>query len=245
MAKEIILESKNIPQHIACIMDGNGRWAKKRGLPRTYGHKVGVDRIKEIIIESKKLGVKVLTVFAFSTENWKRSEKEIDAIFSLLEDMLKREKNFFINENIKIKMIGTLNRLDGKYSSLKKEIEVTLEDTKNNNGLIFNIAFNYGSQDEMIRAIHSLIRDVQNNKLLIGDISKEVFEKYLMTSGLDDVDLMIRTSGEYRLSNFLLWQLAYSELCFVDTYWPDFDKVKFRQCIYDYQRRERRFGDAK
>lgn len=243
--KEIILNSNNMPKHIALIMDGNGRWAKKRGLPRTAGHKVGAERIFDILEAGKELNIEAITVFAFSTENWKRSEEEIRYIFKLLEDMIDNRFDDFTKENIKVRMIGTLDRLDGIYDSLKSKIIKVMDATKDNTGLIFNIAFNYGSHDEMIRAIKNLTQDVKDNKVSIDSINESLFENYLMTKGLPSIDLMIRTSGESRLSNFLLWQLAYSELIFTPTHWPDFNARALKECIYEYQNRDRRFGNVK
>lgn len=243
--KEIILNSNNMPKHIALIMDGNGRWAKKRGLPRTAGHKVGAERIFDVLEAGKELNIEAITVFAFSTENWKRSEDEIRFIFKLLEDMIDNRFDDFTKENIKVRMIGTLDRLDGIYDSLKSKIIKVIDATKDNTGLIFNIAFNYGSHDEMIRAIRNLSKDVKDNKVSIDNINESLFEDYLMTKGLPSIDLMIRTSGESRLSNFLLWQLAYSELIFTPTHWPDFNARALKECIYEYQSRDRRFGNVK
>ena len=224
MGDTINNEGIRIPEHVAIILDGNGRWAKKRGLARSVGHKIGIDKVIEILNEAKTLGVKVLTVFAFSTENWKRDIKEINNIFSLLESMIDSRKDEFIKDNIKFTIIGDLSRLEDEFSSLKNKLESLIEKTKNNNGINFNIAFNYGSHDEIIKAVRNVASDVKNEKISLLDINEDLFEEYLMTKGMPKIDLMIRTSGECRLSNFLLWQLAYSELCFVPDYWPDIDK---------------------
>jgi len=245
LKKEIVLDKNKMPRHIACIMDGNGRWAKKRGLPRTAGHKVGVDRVLDIINECKELEIEAVTVFAFSTENWKRSEAEVTYIFKLLEDMVDSKLDYFKRENIKVTMIGNLDRLIGKYDSLKSKLEKVLKETTNNNGLVFNIAFNYGSHDEIICAVKNIAMDIKDEKIEIKDINESLFEEYLMTKGLPNIDLMIRTSGECRLSNFLLWQLAYSELVFTKTAWPDFNGKELIKCIYEYQTRDRRFGNVK
>ena len=243
LKKEFVLDETRMPKHVACIMDGNGRWAKKRGLPRTAGHKVGVDRVLDIINACKELRIEVVTVFAFSTENWKRNEEEISYIFKLLEDMVDSRLEYFKKENVKVTMIGTLDRLIGKYDSLKEKLERVLNETRYNNGLIFNIAFNYGSHDEIVGAVRNICKDVNEKRVQISDIDESLFESYLMTKGLPDIDLMIRTSGECRLSNFLLWQLAYSELVFTKTAWPDFDGKELRKCILEYQTRNRRFGN--
>ena len=244
LKKDIILNSKNMPRHIALIMDGNGRWAKKRGLPRTYGHKVGTQRIIDIINESIDLKIEALTVYAFSTENWKRNNDEIEYIFSLLYEMFDKKMESIMNKNIKVRVLGTLDRLEGKYDLLKQKIEEITNKTKNNTGLMFNVAFNYGSHDEIIRAIKNISKEVKDNSISVEDIDESLLENYLMTKGLPNIDMVVRTSGEVRLSNFLLWQVAYSELIFTNTYWPDFDGYEFRKCIQEYQKRDRKYGNV-
>lgn len=242
---EIVLNYDLMPKHVALIMDGNGRWAKKRGLPRTAGHKVGAERIFDLVDAAKSLSIEAITVFAFSTENWKRDRKEIDYIFSLLEDSFVKNLDKFKKDNVKITMSGSLDRLVGTYDSLKEKIERVVEETKDNNSITLNIAFNYGGHDEIVMATKNICRDVKAGKINVDEINESLFEKYLTTSGLPSVDLMIRTSGEQRLSNFLLWQLAYSELVFTKVMWPDFDKKELIKCIYEYQKRDRRFGNIK
>ena len=243
--KEIILHSKNIPKHIAIIMDGNGRWAKKRGLPRTLGHKAGTERISEIIKECIQLNINVVTVYAFSMENWKRNIEEIEYIFNLLLETLNKKEKDLIKNNIRLNIIGDLYNLNNKYDVLIKKIESIKEKTKDNTGLIFNIAFNYSSHNEIINAVKNICKDYKNKLFDINTIDEHLFENYLMTKDLPSIDLLIRTSGEKRLSNFLLWQLSYTELIFTDIYWPDFDGYELRKCIYEYQKRDRRFGSVK
>lgn len=230
----------NIPRHVALIMDGNGRWAKKRGLPRILGHKEGANRIMEVVLKAKEMGVESVTMFAFSTENWNRPKEEVNYIFNLLEKLLKKGKNKFKKNNVRVKFIGNIDELDKKY---QKVIYKTMEETKYNNGVIMNLAINYGARSEIIRAVKSISFDYKESK--IKEINEEVFEKYLMTSDLPPVDLLIRTSGEKRISNFLLWQIAYSELIFTNVYWPDFDDKEFEKCIEEYLSRNRRFGMIK
>lgn len=230
----------NVPRHIALIMDGNGRWAKKRGLPRILGHKEGANRIMDVVVKAKELGIEAVTMFAFSTENWNRPKEEVTYIFNLLEKLLKKGKEKFRKNNIKVKFIGNIDELSNRY---QKIILKTIEETRDNNGIVMNLAINYGSRNEIIRAIKDISLDYKENK--IDEISEEVFERYLMTSELPPVDLLIRTSGEVRISNFLLWQIAYSELIFTSTYWPDFDGEELEKCIEEYSSRDRRFGMIK
>lgn len=239
------LDINNIPKHIALIMDGNGRWATKRGLPRTMGHKKGAERIYDVLDTCKELNIEVVTVFAFSTENWKRSKDEIGYIFKILEEMICDNMEILNENDIQIKVIGDLERFVGEYSSFQNKIIEVIEETKNNKGVILNIALNYGSHAEIINAVKQIAIKVKNSELEIKDINERLFEEHLMTKGLPPIDLMIRTSGEERLSNFLLWQLAYSELMFTNTYWPDFNSKELKRCIYEYQQRERKFGNVK
>lgn len=235
----------NIPKHVALIMDGNGRWAKLRGLARTFGHKKGAERIIDIVKSAKEIGIKVVTVYAFSTENWKRSKDEVDYIFNLLEDTLSKRKEKIMENNVRIRHSGTLDRLVGEYDSLKKAIEEIVLLSKDNDGITLNVCFNYGGRDEIVRASKNISKDVLENKISLEQINEDLFSSYLMTAGLEDVDLVVRTSGEQRLSNFLLWQVAYSELMFIDTYWPDFDGDVLKECVAKYQKRDRKFGNVK
>jgi undecaprenyl diphosphate synthase len=224
-----------VPRHVAIIMDGNGRWAKIRGLPRVEGHKMGVERTKEIISASIDIGIEVLSLYAFSLENWMRSEKEVSTIMELLKSTLKEEFINFVKEGIRFKVIGNRDRLQEDILTLIESLE---EATKVNRKLTLQCALSYGGRDEIIRAIKSLL----NSGLKSEDIKEEIFNSFLDTAGIPDPDLIIRTSGEQRLSNFLLWQSAYSEFYFTDILWPDFNKKAFLDAIYDYQRRDRRFG---
>jgi undecaprenyl diphosphate synthase len=224
-----------IPKHVAIIMDGNGRWANMRGLPRFEGHKMGVERTKEIISASIDIGIEVLSLYAFSLENWMRSEKEVSTIMELLKSTLKEEFINFIKEGIRFKVIGNRERLQEDTLSLIESLE---EATKENKRLTLQCALSYGGRDEIIRAIKRLL----DRGLKLENINEEIFNSFLDTSGIPDPDLIIRTSGEQRLSNFLLWQSAYSEFYFTDILWPDFNKRAFLDAIYDYQKRERRFG---
>ncbi len=227
-----IKNKKDLPAHIAIIMDGNGRWATERGFKRTVGHQKGAKIVSEITKHCNNIGIKYLTLYAFSTENWTRPKLEIDFLMKLLEKFLKNELYIYLENNVKLKVIGDISKFS---KSLQKIIFESQEKTKNATGLTQILALNYGSQDEILRAIKKL-----NEKNL--EITKKNFENCLDTAGIPDVDLLIRTSGEVRLSNYLLWQNAYAELFFTNTYWPDFNTNEFDDIISDYQNRERRFG---
>jgi undecaprenyl diphosphate synthase len=233
------VDPQNIPQHIAIIMDGNGRWAKKRGLPRVAGHRAGMKTVKEITKAANSLGVKVLTLYAFSTENWKRPQDEVDYLMKLPQEYLLSELDDLIEENVQVRMLGNKEQLPDH--TIKAVLEAQTK-TKQNTGLILNFALNYGSRLEMIHAIKRMANDVQEGQLSIDDITEEQMDQYLSTSGLPDPDLLIRTSGEVRLSNFMLWQLAYAEMWFTEVYWPDFTREEFLKAILNYQHRHRRFG---
>lgn len=228
-------EFNSLPNHIAIILDGNGRWAKKRGLPRNLGHKKGVETLVKIVRYCSELGIKNLTVYAFSTENWNRPKEEVDYLMNLIEDNFEDLDKRLNNRNIKLKVIGEKNRLRDSIKNIINEVEIK---TKNNTGMIFNIAFNYGSKDELINAFKEMIKD----KVIL---SKENVDKYLYTSESKDVDLLIRTSGEKRISNFLLWQIAYAEMYFTNVLWPDFSKKELNKALESYQNRDRRFGGIK
>ncbi|MEG0980356.1 MAG: isoprenyl transferase [Erysipelotrichaceae bacterium] len=228
-----------LPQHIAIIMDGNGRWAKKRGLPRTAGHKQGAENIRKIAIACNDLGIKALTVYAFSTENWKRPEEEVNYLSKLLPKMFfSRYLAELKKNNIKVLALGEIEYFP---SETRKIIESAINETSMNTGLILTLAVNYGSQREILLAAKKYAQDVLEDKAKL-DIEPAEFEQYLMTKDLPDVDLMIRTSGEQRISNFLLWQLAYSELIFTPVAWPDFTSDILQECLTEYQNRNRRFG---
>ena len=227
------LDKSKIPKHVAIIMDGNGRWAKKRGLPRMAGHRKGIGRLRKIVPAAKNYGIKILTLFAFSTENWNRPKREIKGLFAALEKYLKDEVAELQKNNTYLHPIGRLERLP---SSLQKELSRVEKITKNNKGIILNLALNYGGRSDIVDAVKKIIANRPRK------IDEETFSKYLYTSGQSDPDLLIRTSGEMRISNFLLWQLAYSELWITPTLWPDFKKENLLEAIIDYQKRERRFG---
>ena len=232
----------NVPQHIAIILDGNGRWAKKKGMPRNYGHVEGSKNVERICEEAYKMGVKYLTVYAFSTENWKRPKDEVDALMGLLRNYMKTCLKTAAKNRMRVRVLGDKTALD---DDIRKRIAELEEATKNNDGLCFQIALNYGSRDEMVRAMKKLCGDCADGSISVEDINEKVFEKYLDTAGIPDPDLMIRTSGEQRLSNYLLWQLAYSEFYFTDVLWPDFTKEELSKAIEYYNSRDRRFGGVK
>jgi len=232
----------NIPKHIAIILDGNGRWAKKKGMPRNYGHAQGSKNVEHICEDAYKLGVKYLTVYAFSTENWKRPQDEVDALMNLLRNYMKTCLKTAEKNRMRVRVLGDKTALDDDIRTRIAELE---EATKNNDGLNFQIALNYGSRDEMIRAMKRMCEDVKSGTVEVETINESVFESYLDTHDIPDPDLMIRTSGEQRLSNYLLWQLAYSEFYFTDVLWPDFTKEDLVKAIEYYNGRDRRFGGVK
>jgi undecaprenyl diphosphate synthase len=227
------------PRHVAIIMDGNGRWAKKRGLPKIAGHKAGAKSVEETIKAAREAGIEILTLYTFSTENWKRPKKEVDSLMKLLESYLDSEAEKIAKKDIKIKAIG---RIEGLPESVRRKISALEEKTKNNKSLLLNLALNYGGRPEITDAAKKIAEDVKKKKLSPEDVSEEVFEKYLYTKGIPDPDLLIRTSGEMRLSNFLLWQLSYTEIYVTDTLWPDFRKKDLDKAITEFQKRERRYG---
>ncbi|NLK71549.1 MAG: isoprenyl transferase [Clostridiales bacterium] len=229
-----------LPKHIAIIMDGNGRWAQKKGLPRILGHKAGVEAIRDIIITASDIGISFLTVYAFSTENWKRPEEEVKGLFKLLIVYLEKEIEEIYKNNVKLNIIGDYKKLP---QGILDKIEYALNYTKNNTGLVFNIALNYGGRDEILKVVREIYRMTKENKIENEEeIDYNLIEHLLYTNGIPDPDLIIRTSGELRLSNFLLWQSAYSEFWCTDTLWPDFKKEDLIKAIEAYQTRERRYG---
>ena len=232
-------KEEDMPKHIAIIMDGNRRWAKKQGKPASYEHKEGAKTLEKIVRYANKIGLKHITVYAFSTENWKRAEDEVKALMLLLQNYLDDYSKRADTENIRVKILGDITALsDGMQKSIKK----CMERTKDNTGVTFNIALNYGGRDEIIRAIKKIAEDVKENKLDINNITEEVVSNNLYTNGQPDPDLLIRTSGELRLSNFLPWQLVYSEFLFIDKNWPDFEEEDLDNAIIEYQKRTRKFG---
>lgn len=236
------IDLDNIPSHIAIIMDGNGRWAKSRFLPRAAGHKAGVETIRKVIKECSRLNVNHLTLYAFSTENWKRPKLEVDTLMTLLSSYLKSEIKELHKNNVKVTTIGDMSKLP---DVCVEELEKAYELTKDNTGVNLNLALNYGSRYDITLALKNILNDLKDSHIHIDDISEELISDYLSTKYLKDPDLIIRTSGEQRLSNFLLWEAAYSEFYFTDTLWPDFDEKELRKAIYEYQNRERRFGGLK
>ena len=229
----------NVPNHIAIILDGNGRWAKKKGMPRNYGHAQGSKNVERICEDAYKLGVKYLTVYAFSTENWKRPKDEVDALMNLLRNYMKTCLKTAEKNRMRVRVLGDKTALDEDIRTRIGELE---EATKNNDGLNFQIALNYGSRDEMIRAMKKMCADYGEGNINLDQIDENLFETYLDTHDIPDPDLMIRTSGEQRLSNYLLWQLAYSEFYFTDVLWPDFTKEELIKAIEYFNGRDRRFG---
>ncbi|MCX7845890.1 MAG: isoprenyl transferase [Dictyoglomaceae bacterium] len=236
---EIEIPKDKLPKHIAFIMDGNGRWAQKRGLPRIIGHREGalvVERISEV---GFKWGIPYLTFFAFSTENWKRPRDEVEALMGILDESIDKFRNKLIENNIKLKVIGDISAIP---SYLQTRIERVIDETKNGDKGVVTVALNYGGRWDIITACKRIVHDVTQKKISLEDISMENFSNYLSTHDLPDPDLLIRTSGEYRISNFLLWQLAYTELWFTNKYWPDFNEEDLKEACIEYAQRKRRFG---
>ena len=231
-----------VPQHVAIILDGNGRWAKSKGMPRNYGHAQGSKNVERICEEAYRMGIKYLTVYAFSTENWNRPKDEVDALMKLLRNYMKTCLKTAAKNDMKIRVIGDLVRLD---DDIRGRIAELVESTKDNKGLNFQIAINYGSRDEMARAARRLAEDCVSGKIRPEEIDETVFERYLDTHDIPDPDLLIRTSGEQRLSNYLLWQLAYTEFYFTDVLWPDFTKEELVKAVAQYNARDRRYGGVK
>lgn len=232
------LDPKKIPQHIAIIMDGNGRWAKKRGLPRSAGHLAGVKTVRRIVETSSNIGIKFLTMYAFSTENWKRPKDEVSTIMSLFKIYLKKEISTFNKNDVRLNVIGNTRELSDE---LQRIMDNALKETSANKGLTFTLAINYGSREEIANAVKNIVNDVEKG-IITRDINENIISRYLYTSDLPDPDLLIRTSGEMRISNFLLWQLSYAEIWVTDTYWPDFEQTEYIKAVLDYQNRQRRFG---
>ena len=236
------LDMERIPEHIGIIMDGNGRWAKAKGYPRTLGHKAGVETIRRVLKEAQRLGVKYITLYAFSTENWKRPKEEVGALMKLLVQYFRSELNELHENGVVVNTIGNISKLPKECI---KEIEIAKEKTKNNTGIVMNLALNYGGRDEIVRAVKSLVKDAVEGKILPEEIDEKSIERYLYTAKMPDPDMIIRPSGEQRLSNFLLWQCAYSEFWYSDINWPDFTEQDLRRAIFDFQNRDRRFGGIK
>ena len=230
---------ENMPQHIAIIMDGNRRWARAKGKPAAFGHKEGAKTLEKIVRYANKIGLKHITVYAFSTENWKRAEEEVNALMALLQSYLDDYSKRADSENIKVKILGDVTALAPK---MQKSIKECMERTKNNTGVTFNIALNYGGRDEIVKAVKTIAEKVKNEELELKDINEELISSNLYTKGQPDPDLVIRTSGELRLSNFLPWQVVYSEFIFINKNWPDFTEEDLDNAIIEYQKRTRKFG---
>ncbi|MDF2948042.1 MAG: isoprenyl transferase [Sedimentibacter sp.] len=229
-----------IPEHLAVIMDGNRRWAKIRNLPTSKGHKEGAMRVTDLVRNSVDLGIKYLSIYAFSTENWRRDKKEVDYLMNLLVEFVVKELDYLHKNDVKITLMGNIEDLPEKT---KNEVKRSIELTKNNTKLHLNIALSYGSRNEIVNAVKKIINEYENNKINIDEINEESFKKHLFTYDMPDPDLLIRTSGEIRLSNFLLYQLAYTEFYFTDIMWPDFDKQELLKAIDNFQNRKRRYGN--
>lgn len=236
------IDLENMPTHIAIIMDGNGRWAKSRFLPRTAGHKAGVETIRKVVKEADRLGIQYLTLYAFSTENWKRPKLEVDALMNLLVTYLRNEIDELHKNNVKLTAVGDFEKLP---EACVKELHSAMDKTKDNTGVHLNLALNYGGRNDIREAVVEIAKEYKEGKISLEDITEERIKKHLSTGEIPDPDLVIRTSGEQRLSNFLLWDIAYSEFYYTDIHWPDFDGEELEKAIYAYQKRERRFGGVK
>ena len=239
MDKKQLIDLQRVPKHVAIIMDGNGRWAKGKGMSRVFGHKNALTAVRESVETAAQIGIKAITLYAFSTENWKRPKLEVDALMSLLINSLKKEMPTFQNNGVVVNAIGGIENLPKKA---QKALNDVVLQTKNNTKIILTLALSYGSREEIVNAIKNISKKVVNKELSVKEIDENIINNHLYTFNLPEVDLMIRTSGEHRISNFLLWQMAYAELYFTDILWPDFRKEHFYDAIIDYQNRERRFG---
>jgi undecaprenyl diphosphate synthase len=237
MEKEI--DKNNLPKHLAIIMDGNGRWAKNQGMLRVFGHEKGTKSVKQTVENSAKLGIEFLTLYAFSTENWNRPKIEVDTLMKLLVNALKKELKTLQENNIKLTAIGNLDSLP---SGVRKELIEVIEKTKANSRMTLTLALSYGARDEIINAVKIISEKVKNNIISVDAIDESIINQHLYTQNMPDVDLVIRTSGEHRISNFLLWQIAYAEFYFTDVLWPDFNEEELHRALLSYQKRERRFG---
>jgi len=233
------IDNDKLPHHIAIIMDGNGRWAKKKSLSRIRGHIKGIDAVREVVTACRELGIKILTLYAFSVENWKRPKEEVSTLMTLLKEYLLKEVAEMLQNNIRLLAIG---RLEDLPSDVQQTLRETMKKTENRTGMILNLALSYGGRSEILQAVQRILRDCQKGKMIPEEINFQKFSDYLWTQGMPDPDLLIRTSGEFRISNFLLWQIAYTELYVTETLWPDFNREELLKAISDYQSRERRFG---
>jgi undecaprenyl diphosphate synthase len=235
----IDIDIERLPRHIAIIMDGNGRWAKRRNQPRVFGHRQGAKSVRKVVEATARLGINNLTLYAFSTENWNRPKHEIKTLMKLLVNALKNELGLMMKNNIQLNAIG---HTDMMPPNVQQELQEVLDETKENTGLVLTLALSYGARQEILRAVQEISHKVKNNIISVENVDDNIINKHLYTQNLPDVDLLIRTSGEVRISNFLLWQIAYAELYFTDELWPDFNETSLHKAIADYQKRERRFG---
>ena len=233
------IDSNAIPKHVAIIMDGNGRWAKRRGMPRSMGHRAGADVLKQIVIAADEIGIRALTVYGFSTENWKRPEQEVSLLMALIKEYLNNNVKYMHEHNVRIRFIGFIGALSEELQQIIRDAELL---TQNNTGLTLQLAINYGGRDEIVRTIREITSSVKAGTITADDITEDYVSSQLFTKELSDVDLLIRPSSDFRISNFLLWQLAYAEFWFTDLQWPDFTKETLLEAVAAYQKRERRFG---
>ena len=240
--KKAEIDMNHLPTHIGVIMDGNGRWAKRRGLPRSAGHQAGAETLKKIVTECNKMGIKYITVYAFSTENWKRPKDEVDFLMNLLMSYLLDAERTLAGENVRIRAIGSRAELSRE---MQEQIKKTEEFTSKNDGIVMNIALNYGSREELVNAVRNISEKVKNGEIQADDIDADTISEELYTKGQPDPDLIIRTSNEQRLSNFMMWQASYSELYYTETLWPDFSVSHLYDAIIEYQKRDRRYGGVK
>jgi len=235
----INIDIERLPRHIAIIMDGNGRWAKRRNQPRVFGHRQGAKSVRKVVEGAARLSINNLTLYAFSTENWNRPKQEVKTLMKLLINALKNELGLMMKNNIRLNAIG---HTDMMPPNVQQELQEVLDETKENTGLVLTLALSYGARQEILRAVQEISHKVKNNIISVENVDDNIINKHLYTQNLPDVDLLIRTSGEVRISNFLLWQIAYAELYFTDELWPDFNETSLHKAIADYQKRERRFG---
>jgi len=233
------MEKNNLPGHIAIIMDGNGRWARRHGLPRIMGHRKGIKTAQKIVEVCVDLGIEILTLYAFSSDNWKRPREEVNFLMKMLKDFLRQESNKIIERNVRFKVIGRIEELP---ESVRKELTRIIEATKENTGLILNLALNYGGRVEIVDAVRKICEEVKKNRFSVGEIDEELFSRFLYTRGMADPDLLIRTGGELRVSNFLLWQISYTEIYISNKLWPNFTRADLERAIASFKKRERRFG---
>ena len=233
------LDPERLPRHVAIIMDGNGRWARGRGLPRVMGHRAGIKSVRAVVEAAREVGIGVLTLYAFSVENWKRSPQEVNTLMRLLDEYLRRELSNLMENEIRLNVLGDDN---GLPTAVRRHLQEVMEVTRPNKRLLLNLALNYGGRAEILQAVRRVVADVKAGKLNEGQLDEATFQRFLYTDGQPDPDLLIRTSGEQRISNFLLWQISYTELYLVPTLWPDFNKGDFTKALVEYQQRERRFG---